>query len=56
VNRGWDNPKSIWHNYRGKSLVIMAFADGHAVGYKFPQRPISDSFWAAKPDPANEWW
>ena len=56
VNRGWESPKSIWHNFRGKSLVIMAFGDGHSVGYKFPQRPISDSFWSAKPDPANEWW
>src|SRR5439155_3600516 len=56
VNRGWDNPKSIWHNFRGRSLVIMAFGDGHAVGYKFVQRPISDPFWSAMPNPANEWW
>ena len=56
VNRGWDNPKSIWHNYKGKSLVIMAFGDGHATAYKFPTKPISDPYWAAKPDPINLWW
>ena len=56
VNRGWDNPKSIWHNYKGKSLVIMAFADGHATAYKFPTRPITDPFWSATPSPTNQWW
>jgi prepilin-type N-terminal cleavage/methylation domain-containing protein len=56
VNRGWENPKSIWHNYKGKSLVIMAFGDGHAVSYKFPTKPIDDPFWSAPPNPANQWW
>src|SRR5262249_20884258 len=56
VNRGYDNPKSIWHNFRGRSLSIMAFGDGHATAFKFPLKPISDSFWAATPSPANDWW
>jgi prepilin-type N-terminal cleavage/methylation domain-containing protein len=55
-NRGWENPKSIWHNFRGKSLVIMAFGDGHASAYKFPIKPTSDPFWSAVPNPANQWW
>jgi len=56
VNRGWENPKSIWHNFRGKSLVLMGLADGHAVGYKFPMRPISDPFWSAPASPFSQWW
>jgi len=56
VNRGWDNPKSIWHNYKGKSLVIMGFGDGHASAHKFPTLPITDPFWAAPPNPSFYWW
>ena len=56
VNRGWDNPKSVWHNYRGKSLVVMGFGDGHASAYKFPLRPATDPFWTAAPNPAFPWW
>jgi prepilin-type N-terminal cleavage/methylation domain-containing protein len=56
VNRGWTNPKSIWHNYRGKSLVIMAFGDGHATAYNFPTKPITDPYWSVKPNPINLWW
>jgi prepilin-type N-terminal cleavage/methylation domain-containing protein len=60
VTRGVDDPKSVWHNFKGKSLVIMAWADGHAGQFKLPfnQHPYpSDSaFWEAKPDPSFEWW
>jgi prepilin-type N-terminal cleavage/methylation domain-containing protein len=56
ANRGFVDKKSIWHNYKGKSLAIMAFGDGHAVAYKFPTRDINDPFWWVTPDPANEWW
>ena len=56
VNRGWVNAKSIWHNYKGTSLVIMAFGDGHASAYKFPTLPITDPFWSATPSPTNKWW
>ncbi len=55
-NRGWDNTRSVWHNYRGKSLVTMLFGDTHAEGYKFPTKPESDPFWAAAPSPTNAWW
>jgi prepilin-type N-terminal cleavage/methylation domain-containing protein len=55
-NRGWTDPRSVWHNYRGKSLVIMLYGDGHTVGYKFPTLPESDPFWQAAPDPKNAWW
>ena len=55
-NRGLSNPKSIWHNYRGKSLVTMAFGDGHAQAYRFPAKPPGDAFWNDPPDPQNDWW
>ncbi|HVV70450.1 MAG TPA: type II secretion system protein [Verrucomicrobiae bacterium] len=55
-NRGLVDPKSVWHNDKGKSLVILAFGDGHAQSYKFPSKPVSDPFWAAVPNPQNEWW
>jgi len=55
-NRGWLEQRSVWHNYKGKSLVVMLFGDGHAEGYRFPLKPESDIFWSAAPNPANQWW
>jgi prepilin-type N-terminal cleavage/methylation domain-containing protein len=55
-NRGWTDKKSIWHNYKGKSLVIILFGDSHTEAYKFPTKPSTDAYWAAKPDPTNAWW
>jgi len=40
----------------GKSLVVMLFGDGHSQGYRFPTLPEGNSFWAAPPDPGNQWW
>jgi len=55
-NRGWLDPRSVWHNFKGKSLVNMLFGDGHAQGYRFPIKPESDPFWSARPNPTNQWW
>jgi len=55
-NRGWTDPRSVWHNFRGKSLAIMLYGDGHTLGFKFPVLPESSSFWQVAPDPNNEWW
>src|SRR6185436_19589059 len=55
-NRGWLDQRSVWHNYRGKSLVVMRFGDTHAEGYRFPTKPESDSFWSVAPSPMNAWW
>jgi prepilin-type N-terminal cleavage/methylation domain-containing protein len=55
-NRGYVDYKSIWHNYKGKSLAVMAFGDGHARAFVFPMVAVNDPFWAANPDPANAWW
>ncbi len=53
ANRGWTDSKSVWHNYRGKSLVIMAFGDGHATAYKFP---VNESYLYLTPSFTNAWW
>ncbi len=55
-NRGWLDKRSVWHNHRGKSLVVMLFGDGHAEGYRFPTLPENDPFWSAPPNPTNKWW
>jgi prepilin-type N-terminal cleavage/methylation domain-containing protein len=55
-NRGWLDQRSMWHNYKGKSLVVMLFGDGHSAGYRFPTRSESDPFWTAPPSPTNAWW
>jgi prepilin-type N-terminal cleavage/methylation domain-containing protein len=55
-NRGWVESRSVWHNYRGKSLVVMLFGDGHASAYRFPTRPENDPYWNVTPSPTNEWW
>lgn len=56
MNRGYESPRSIWHNYKGKSLVVMLFGDGHAEGYRFPTKPEGDPFWSVPPNPTNAWW
>ena len=55
-NRGWTDPRSIWHNTRGKSLAVMLFGDGHAAAYKFPTLPEDAPFWQETPSPTNDWW
>ena len=56
MNRGYDSPRSVWHNYKGRSLVAMLFGDGHAEGYRFPTKPETDPFWSVAPNPTNAWW
>jgi prepilin-type N-terminal cleavage/methylation domain-containing protein len=55
-NRGVDDPKSLWHNYKGKSLVVMLWGDGHSSGFKFPIVPVSSSYWVLPPNPDFLWW
>lgn len=55
-NRGWTDPKSQWHNYKGMSLSVIAFGDGHAEIYKFPTIPDTNPFWSQPPNPLNAWW
>jgi len=36
VNRGDTDPRSIWHNYKGKEFTVMLWGDGHVAPYRFP--------------------
>jgi prepilin-type N-terminal cleavage/methylation domain-containing protein len=54
-NRANTDPKSVWHNFRGRSLSVMLFADSHGTAYKFP----ADMYkWerSPPPDPNYPWW
>ena len=55
-NRGWDVSKSLWHNYKGKSLANVLFGDSHVEAYKFPTIKDTDAFWNAAPSQTNAWW
>ena len=54
-NRGDTDPKSVWHNFRGTSLCMMLYADGHVKAYKFPPDMVN---WIVSPppDPNFLWW
>lgn len=54
-NRGTTDSKSVWHNYRGKSLAVMLYADAHVRAMHFPAEMIN-WFWSPPPDPDYEWW
>jgi prepilin-type N-terminal cleavage/methylation domain-containing protein len=55
ANRGTMDQKSVWHNYRGKSLSVMLYADGHAKAYAFPPE-MKDWATTPPPDPNFTWW
>jgi hypothetical protein len=58
VNRDISSdPRSIWHNYKGKNLTIMAFGDSHAAAFSLPYRTYLDSgYWDIPPGPHFAWW
>jgi prepilin-type N-terminal cleavage/methylation domain-containing protein len=52
-NRGVTDPRSIWHNFKGKSLTVMLWGDGHTGALNIPpSTPLS----GITPNPANQWW
>ncbi len=55
ANRLNTDMKSVWHNFKGKSLSVMLFADGHAAAYQFPSQMYKWEFSPA-PDPGYLWW
>jgi prepilin-type N-terminal cleavage/methylation domain-containing protein/prepilin-type processing-associated H-X9-DG protein len=55
-NRGWDNKKSLWHNYKGKSQANILFGDTHVEAFRFPTIKDTDPFWQVAPNPTNAWW
>jgi hypothetical protein len=54
-NRANTDPKSVWHNFKGRSRSVMLFADSHGTVYKFP---ADMSKWerSPPPDPNYPWW
>jgi prepilin-type N-terminal cleavage/methylation domain-containing protein len=49
--------RDVWHNYKGKSLVMMLFGDGRATPYSFPRTPIQGNpYWSQPPDSNFLWW
>ncbi|MBX3747916.1 MAG: type II secretion system protein [Verrucomicrobiae bacterium] len=56
-NRGNVSPKSIWHNYKGRSRFNMLFADGHVEFYQFPDAAqMQQWIFSPPPNPSWKWW
>jgi prepilin-type N-terminal cleavage/methylation domain-containing protein len=60
VDRQVFDTKSIWHNFRGKSTVVMLWGDGHSQIYRFPVYDLThaqlDMIVWAEPNPNNSYW
>ncbi len=56
ANRGFTDPKSIWHNYKGRSLTSMLYGDGHVEAYQFPIKEFPGWIWSPIPDINWKWW
>jgi len=54
-NRGNTDSRSIWHNFKGKSLPVMLFGDGHAGAFNFPVQ-YENWPYSPPPDPEYLWW
>jgi prepilin-type N-terminal cleavage/methylation domain-containing protein len=55
ANRTDNNPKDMWHNYKGQRRENMLFGDGHVEFYKFPKE-ISEWLASPPPDKNFRWW
>jgi prepilin-type N-terminal cleavage/methylation domain-containing protein len=55
ANRTDNNPKDMWHNYKGQRRENMLFGDGHVEFYKFP-RETPGWIWSPAPDKSFRWW
>lgn len=56
ANRGNTAPKSIWHNYKGKSRFNMLFGDGHVEFYQFPEPKQMEAWIWTAPSRDWKWW
>ena len=54
-SRDANNPKSIWHNYKGRQTYNMQFGDGHIENYTFPKN-FEEWSRTPPPDPQFRWW
>jgi prepilin-type N-terminal cleavage/methylation domain-containing protein len=53
ANRDTLDPRTMWHNYKGRRYENVLFADGHVEYVHFPKEM---DFWVDAPNPANKWW
>jgi len=56
ANRDVNNPRHIWHNYKGKNRMVMLFGDTHAEFYQFLTTKEMDKLAGDKPDMNWKWW
>ena len=54
-NRGVVDPRVIWHNYKGKSLSVILYGDGHASAWREPSDLANQNF-SPVPDPNYAIW
>lgn len=54
ANRSVEDPRTVWHNYKGRRYEMVLFADAHV---EFTHFPTEMETWAtAQPSPTNRWW
>lgn len=60
VDRQVFDAKSLWHNFKGKSTLIMLFGDSHSQTWRFPVYNMThfqlDQIVWPSPDPNNNYW
>ena len=54
-NRGTVDKRVVWHNYKGKSLSVILYGDGHAGIWREPSDLLSQEF-NPIPDPGFTFW
>jgi len=54
-NRDIQDPRSVWHNWKGQQRFNMLFGDSHVEFFKFPPQ-TPDWIWDPKPDENFTWW
>jgi hypothetical protein len=54
-DRDVNDPRSAWHNDRGKSIFPVLYGDSHVQNFKFPN---GYQAWSTSPapDPEFEYW
>lgn len=53
ADRGDSDPRSVWHNFKGQSLSVMLYAEGHVATYRFIENV---SAYTNTPNPAYYFW
>jgi prepilin-type N-terminal cleavage/methylation domain-containing protein/prepilin-type processing-associated H-X9-DG protein len=53
--RDVNDPKSVWHNYKGRRTYNMLFADSHVENYIFPKEYVNWQL-SPPPDASYRWW